>query len=44
MPRPKMPSVVSTGIAGLDEILRGGLPASNLYILQGAPGSGKTTA
>lgn len=37
-------TVASTGIAGLDEILRGGLPASNLYILQGAPGSGKTTA
>ena len=35
---------VSSGIEGLDEILRGGLPASNLYILQGAPGSGKTTA
>lgn len=37
-------AIVSSGIAGLDEILRGGLPASNLYILQGAPGSGKTTA
>jgi circadian clock protein KaiC len=36
--------VVGSGIAGLDEILRGGLPASNLYIMQGAPGSGKTTA
>jgi circadian clock protein KaiC len=36
--------VVSSGIEGLDEILRGGLPASNLYIIQGAPGSGKTTA
>ena len=35
---------VSSGIEGLDEILRGGLPASNLFILQGAPGSGKTTA
>lgn len=35
---------VSSGIAGLDEILRGGLPASNLYIMQGAPGAGKTTA
>lgn len=35
---------MSSGIAGLDEILRGGLPASNLYILQGDPGSGKTTA
>lgn len=41
--RRKQP-VASTGIAGLDEILRGGLPASNLYMLQGAPGSGKTTA
>ncbi len=37
-------TVVSSGISGLDEILRGGLPASNLYIVQGAPGSGKTTA
>ncbi|MEZ2409188.1 ATPase domain-containing protein [Bosea sp. RCC_152_1] len=37
-------AAVSTGIAGLDDILRGGLPASNLYILQGEPGSGKTTA
>jgi circadian clock protein KaiC len=40
----KKPTVVSSGISGLDEILRGGLPASNLYIVQGAPGSGKTTA
>jgi circadian clock protein KaiC len=40
----KKQAVVSSGIAGLDEILRGGLPASNLYIIQGAPGSGKTTA
>lgn len=44
MPKQKKPAVVSTGIVGLDEILRGGLPASNLYMLQGAPGSGKTTA
>lgn len=40
----RKPSVAGTGIAGLDQILRGGLPASNLYMLQGAPGSGKTTA
>ncbi|MDZ5454800.1 ATPase domain-containing protein [Labrys sp. ZIDIC5] len=39
----KMQSLVSTGVGGLDDVLRGGLPASNLYILQGAPGSGKTT-
>ncbi len=44
MATPKKPPVVKTGITGLDEILRGGLPASNFYILQGAPGSGKTTA
>lgn len=35
---------VSTGIDGLDEILRGGLPPANLYLMQGEPGVGKTTA
>jgi circadian clock protein KaiC len=40
----KVQKKVSTGVAGLDQILRGGLPASNLYIMQGAPGAGKTTA
>jgi circadian clock protein KaiC len=44
MSKRKTRTTVATGIAGLDEILRGGLPASNLYILQGAPGAGKTTA
>ncbi len=34
---------VNTGIAGLDHILRGGFPARRLYLVQGAPGSGKTT-
>ena len=33
----------STGIAGLDEILGGGLPAGHLYLLDGEPGTGKTT-
>lgn len=32
-----------TGIAGLDEILGGGLPRSRLYLVNGNPGSGKTT-
>lgn len=32
-----------TGIAGLDQILRGGLPANRLYLLRGEPGVGKTT-
>ena len=33
----------STGVAGLDDILGGGLPGSHLYLLEGTPGSGKTT-
>lgn len=32
-----------TGVAGLDAILRGGLPARRLYLLRGEPGVGKTT-
>ncbi len=32
-----------TGIAGLDKILRGGLPENRLYLLLGNPGVGKTT-
>lgn len=36
--------LIGSGIPGLDEILRGGLPAANLYMLQGDPGAGKTTA
>jgi circadian clock protein KaiC len=32
-----------TGIAGLDEILRGGLPCDRLYLIDGEPGVGKTT-
>ena len=35
--------LISTGNAGLDEILRGGLPPRRMYLLEGAPGSGKTT-
>ncbi|UAK23868.1 ATPase domain-containing protein [Sphingomonas nostoxanthinifaciens] len=34
---------IATGNEGLDAILRGGLPAKRLYLLEGAPGSGKTT-
>jgi circadian clock protein KaiC len=34
---------VSTGIPGLDEILRGGLPPNHVYLLEGDPGAGKTT-
>ncbi len=34
---------ISTGIAGLDEVLSGGLTPSRLYLLEGTPGTGKTT-
>jgi circadian clock protein KaiC len=33
----------STGAAGLDEILAGGLTAGRLFLLEGSPGAGKTT-
>src|SRR4029077_9578873 len=33
----------ATGIAGLDDILRGGVAPNRLYLLEGVPGSGKTT-
>lgn len=36
-------TVVSTGIRGLDDVLGGGLPAHRLYLIEGVPGSGKTT-
>ena len=34
---------VSTGVAGLDEIVNGGFPPDRLYLIQGEPGTGKTT-
>ncbi len=34
---------VSTGVAGLDAILGGGLPRNRLYLVHGEPGNGKTT-
>jgi circadian clock protein KaiC len=35
--------LASTGVTGLDAILGGGLPSSRLYLLDGSPGTGKTT-
>jgi circadian clock protein KaiC len=35
--------LISTGVAGLDDILRGGLTRDRLYLIEGNPGSGKTT-
>ena len=37
------PAVAATGVAGLDDILNGGLTPNRLYLLEGMPGSGKTT-
>lgn len=34
---------LSTGVAGLDDVLNGGLPANRVYLLEGDPGTGKTT-
>ena len=33
----------STGVAGLDDILGGGLPTNHVYLVDGEPGTGKTT-
>jgi circadian clock protein KaiC len=37
------PGLASTGIRGLDFILGGGLPRNRIYLVEGHPGSGKTT-
>jgi circadian clock protein KaiC len=33
----------TTGIAGLDEVLGGGLARDRTYLVEGTPGAGKTT-
>ncbi len=34
---------ISSGVVGLDDILSGGLPRGQMYLLEGNPGTGKTT-
>ena len=40
---PRPPALIPTGVEGLDDILGGGLPSNRLYLLDGSPGTGKTT-
>ena len=40
---PSTPDIAATGIKGLDEILYGGLTPFRVYLVEGVPGSGKTT-
>ena len=37
------PTRMKTGVSGLDDILEGGLPVGQMYLLEGTPGTGKTT-
>ena len=38
-----VPRRMATGNTGLDSILDGGFPANRLYLVEGDPGTGKTT-
>ncbi|MBW6456733.1 MAG: hypothetical protein K0A98_12695, partial [Trueperaceae bacterium] len=42
-PPPRPFARVPTGVAGLDEILLGGLPEHGVYLIKGGTGTGKTT-
>jgi circadian clock protein KaiC len=35
--------LAATGIAGLDHVLAGGLSRGRVFLLEGSPGTGKTT-
>src|SRR6185436_17137050 len=38
-----LPSKARTGVLGLDDILAGGLTKGRVFLLEGSPGTGKTT-
>jgi circadian clock protein KaiC len=40
---PDVPSIAPTSIPGLDDVLAGGLARKRLFLVEGMPGSGKTT-
>jgi circadian clock protein KaiC len=41
--KPQPSPKARTGVAGLDDILMGGLSPGHVYLLEGSPGTGKTT-
>src|SRR5262245_14937636 len=43
MPEQDAPDRLSSGIDGLNELLRGGLTSHRMYLVEGLPGTGKTT-
>ncbi len=43
MTTPTAPTLLSSGLPGLDSILHGGLPEGHAYLVTGASGTGKTT-
>ena len=43
MDSPNVPGKAMTGIIGLDDVLAGGFTRGCLYLLEGMPGTGKTT-
>jgi circadian clock protein KaiC len=43
IPETRQSHRVATGIGGLDAVLGGGLPAHRLHLIDGEPGTGKTT-
>ena len=42
-PETNADTIAKTGIEGLDDVLNGGLARGRLYLVEGVPGSGKTT-
>jgi circadian clock protein KaiC len=42
-PEPPIEERAATGVTGMDAILGGGLPMNHIYLLDGEPGTGKTT-
>ena len=43
MTEPAVPAPISSGIPGLDQLLIGGFVTNRMYLIEGNPGTGKTT-